>query len=268
MARHDVVIQLGHCFRKRGATGTSGMWQGRRRTEQEFVEKVGRRMASILNAAGIDTRVTLADETVPSSLVFVALHQDGSESRTARGASVGYPSVGDGGRLGQIWKALYQLAGWPSGFRPDNYTAALRGYYGFRRSNATARLLIEHGFATNPDDQAWMWTRWADIAHVNAAAVAHYLGRSLTGDQTSSKGRRRVLFIHKTNVYGLPIAWLEAFGVTSAIGPETAIDLAEQGVEPIELTIDQIRGLRERATNLDETTADRHWRNLAKAIDL
>ncbi len=194
MARPDVTIQLGHCYRKSGSTGTAGMWQGRKRTEQEYVSKVGYRMAEHLNAAGIVTKVVLADDPIPSSLVFVALHQDGSENRTARGASVGYPTDGLGRQLGQTWKALYQLGGWPSGFRDDNYTRALRTYYGFRRSDARAKLLIEHGFATNLDDQRWMWNRWADVARINAEAVAHHLGRSLTDTEEQA-----MILMHDTD---------------------------------------------------------------------
>lgn len=198
----DVIVQLGHCFRKTGATGTSGLYGGRRRTEQEFASKVGYRMVEHLNAAGITAKAVLADDPIPASKVFVALHQDGSENHAARGASVGYPSTGRGRELGQTWKAMYQLAGWPSGFRPDNYTAALRGYYGFRRSTAPTRLLIEHGFATNPSDQAWMWQRWAQIAQVNAEAVAHHLGRRPTlelgeapMDQINDTNRKRLFTV-------------------------------------------------------------------------
>ncbi len=177
----ECVIQLGHCFRRRGFTGTEGLYNGRTRTEQEFVSTVGYRMAELLTLRGVTNRVVLADDPVPASTVFVALHQDGSENRSARGASVGYPNVG-GERLGQIFKALYQLGGWPSGYRPDNYTRALRNYYGFRRSSAPAKLLIEHGFATNTDDQRWMWSNWERIAQINAEAVTRYLGPTTTDD--------------------------------------------------------------------------------------
>lgn len=169
---YDVIVQMGHCFRKTGSTGTSG----HRGTEQEFVSIVGPKMVEWLTFAGLTARTVLADEAIPSSKVFIALHQDGSTNASARGASIGYPpSNGDGRDLGQLWKAMYQQAGWPSGFRPDNYTSALSGYYGFRKTNADVKLLIEHGFATNVADENWMWDHIPQIARVNADAVVRFL---------------------------------------------------------------------------------------------
>lgn len=169
----EVIVQLGHCYRTRGSTGTSG----HRGTEQEFVSLVGHAMKSFLHTRGVTCETVLADERIPDCEVFVALHQDGSTNIAARGASVGYPtSNNNSARLGATWKAMYQLAGWPSGFRPDNYTSALSGYYGFRRVNATTKLLIEHGFATNRSDEDWMWDRIGLIAETNSRAIMHHLG--------------------------------------------------------------------------------------------
>ena len=167
----DVCIQLGHCYRRRGATGTAG----HRGTEQEFASLVGHAMKAFLVDRGVDAVTVLADERIPDCRVFVALHQDGAASSAAYGASVGYresssvwskvrgwlggDTANQSHDLAQKWKALYSLAGWPSGFRPDNYTKALRGYYGFRKVRAEAKVLLEHGFATNRMDCDWMWDR-------------------------------------------------------------------------------------------------------------
>lgn len=170
-----IVIQKGHCYRKTGSTGTGG----HRGTEQQFVDQLGDRMWEILHAAGVDVTIVLADEMIPDCDVFVALHQDGSTDATARGASVGYPPTNNAGReLGQLWKALYQQAGWPSGFRPDNYTPALSGYYAYRRVNADAKLLIEHGFATNRYDADWMWDNLDTIAAVSADTLITFTGHT------------------------------------------------------------------------------------------
>ena len=104
----DVALHFGHCFRKTGATGTVG----HRGTEQEFVYRIGTKMASFLNKRGVDTVMVLADDFIPPCRVFVALHQNGGPPN-ARGASVGYPAASDKA-LGDIWRALYSLAGWPS----------------------------------------------------------------------------------------------------------------------------------------------------------
>jgi len=170
-SRRDVVIQMGHVARRRGFTGTSGWGH----TEQEFVRSVGARLNAALRNSGFKSELIGADDPVPDSRVFMALHQDGSTSSAARGASVGYPDGAGGERIAQLWKAYYAKAGWPSGFRPDNYTPGLRRYYGFRRSSADAKFLIEHGFATNQHDQRWMWDHLDEIALVGLRTVTHFL---------------------------------------------------------------------------------------------
>jgi len=172
----DVIIQKGHCFRKKGATGTQSAHRG---TEQAFVSRVADLMVPHLRSLGITAKTVLADPGwLGSCKVFVALHQDGSTNKSARGASVGYPSskATNSNRFTDIWKARYQAAGFPSGFRPDNYTGGLRGYYGYRLVDADVEVVLEHGFATNTADADWMWDNIEMIAQVNAEAIAQYLG--------------------------------------------------------------------------------------------
>lgn len=151
-----VVIQSGHYPRKSGATGTGGVDGDP--TEQEFTIAAAHACARHLAAAGHKARVIWAD--VPDSEyrgdAFVAIHCDGSTSSTARGASVGY-RTSEGQQFAATWKRCYQAAGWSGGWRPDNYTAALAGYYGTRRAvdqgNRVA-FIAESGFLTNPQDEA------------------------------------------------------------------------------------------------------------------
>jgi len=167
----DVVLHLGHCYRTSGATGT----RGHRGTEQEFVSNVGEAMVDNLRALGFTAETALADDpNMPRCKVFMALHQDGGPP-SARGASVGYPSGAENAKMAQIWKAHYAKAGWPSHFRPDNYTPALSGYFGFRRINADVKFLIEHGFATNRVDADWMWDNVPRIVGANCNALMQYL---------------------------------------------------------------------------------------------
>lgn len=195
---HDVVIHLGHCNRTRGATGTSGIYQGERRSEQAFVKAVGYPLAEELQRLGIDGVTKLADESLPRCEVFVALHQDGSTSSSARGSSVGYPSIGQSATLANLWKANYALQGWPSGFRGDNYTKALRNYYGFRRVHADEKFLVEHGFATNATDQAWMWGNLDKVIRSHVDTLTQWFGVNPTplppASQENNMGVRYEVF--------------------------------------------------------------------------
>lgn len=145
-----LVVQLGHCYRTTGATGTTG--------EQQYAARVGDACRALLHGrGGWSVRVILADD--PSSLyagdAFFAIHCDGSTSAAARGASVGYRTP-EGQAAAQAWKRAYAARGW-SGFRPDNYTTALAQYYGtgtaVSRGNRRA-VILECGFRTNPEDRA------------------------------------------------------------------------------------------------------------------
>jgi len=105
---------------------------------------------------------------------FVAIHADGSSNPSARGASVGYRTF-EGARLGAAWKTAYTRRGFPGGFRPDNYTSNLSGYYGTRKAvsqNNRRAIIIEAGFLTNPSDRAWINANHAAIAASIWDAVA------------------------------------------------------------------------------------------------
>lgn len=164
--RHDVWVQRGHCFRTRGATGTVN--------EQSYVNRVAHAAKRLLDDAGYPGRVTvaLADTRIPRGYdLFVALHCDGSYSKRASGASVGYRDDA-GRRAARLWKRRYDARGWPYGFRGDNYTNGLRLYYGTRwaaDAGVPAAFVLEHGFNTNPT-RDWPWL--SSDAGRRAAALA------------------------------------------------------------------------------------------------
>lgn len=146
-----LVIQRGHVPRTTGATGTAG--------EQEVVTLIAAAMREII-PTGWRLVVINADE--PSYRyrgdAFMALHCDGSNNKLATGASVGYTNA-EGKALAERWKAAYAAQGWPYGFKEDNYTAGLRGYYGYKYALAEgtkACVVVEHGFLTNAKDAAWI----------------------------------------------------------------------------------------------------------------
>ena len=158
----DVVVQAGHCHRRAGATGTH--------REQEFTWALGRRLRDLLAEHGHVVTLIGADDPVPTSDAFVALHTDGSSNPRRRGASVGYPDAA-GARLAAAWKRAHQRHGYPGGFLRDNYTPALRGYYGFRKSRAPVRFLAEHGTTTNRADELWLFSHLEQCAQAHLDAV-------------------------------------------------------------------------------------------------
>jgi hypothetical protein len=177
-----LVVQRGHCYRTSGATGTAG--------EQPYAASVANACVNLLHGRGGWTvRAILADESISryAGDAFVAIHCDGSTSSTARGASVGYRNRA-GQLFGQAWKRAYAARGWTGGFRPDNYTAALQGYYG--TGNAIAQgneraFIAECGFMTNPQDRQLM-TMEGGAARV-ALAIGDALGITQEDDVTEAE---------------------------------------------------------------------------------
>lgn len=173
----DVVVQMGHVDRTSGITGTAG--------EQVFTKAAAGHTAALLLQAGRTVKVIKADENVPQSQVFVAIHCDGHSNTSASGASVGY--LDNKGKKGATaWKEAYQRAGWPRGFRQDNLTAGLSSYYGNKkavRAGTPTAFVLEAGFLTNPEDRALLAN---DAGHLRCAtairdAVAAILGAGSGG---------------------------------------------------------------------------------------
>ncbi len=145
-----VVVQRGHVPRTSGATGAPG--------EQAFAIAAADRTRVHARAVGFDVRIIDADPPNTSYIgdAFVALHYDSSTSPSARGASVGWQTH-EGRDFASAWKRHYAANGWTGGYRADNYTAALGGYYGVRRAVAVGNrraFIAEAGFHSNPADAA------------------------------------------------------------------------------------------------------------------
>ena len=144
-----VVVQRGHVGRTSGATGAPG--------EQQFAREAAERVRHHVNGVGHVVRIIDADEPAERYRgdVFVAVHYDSSSNPAVRGASVGWQTP-EGRALGQAWKRHYAANGWTGGFRADNYTANLAGYYGVRRAVSVGNrraIIVEAGFHSNADDR-------------------------------------------------------------------------------------------------------------------
>ncbi|MEA2901435.1 MAG: N-acetylmuramoyl-L-alanine amidase [Actinomycetota bacterium] len=144
----DVVIEMGHVALRTGATGTAG--------EQDFNVAAAGHIASRLRQDGRTVVVIDCETFPPKSTVYVSIHCDGSESPSARGASVGFRDE-KGARAAHAFLNAYQANGWSGGVRADNYTDALARYYGTRQAAEAGTpfaFITECGFLTNPDDRA------------------------------------------------------------------------------------------------------------------
>ena len=181
-----VIIQAGHCHRRTGSTGTRSQ-DGY--TEQQFTWSVSNAAAALLKRDGHDARVILADPASSAQYrgdVFVAIHADGNNSPKVKGASVGY-RTNEGKALAHAWKAAYKALGWSHGFRGDNYTPALGGYYGTKRAVAQGNrraCILEFGFLTNPTEVAELRSSagQARAAQSVRRAVNAVLGQSTPDD--------------------------------------------------------------------------------------
>jgi len=58
----------------------------------------------------------------------------------------------------------------------DNYTRDMQGYYGFHHCSAAAKILIEHGFLTNPQERQWLLGNVDEIANAWYQALRQYFG--------------------------------------------------------------------------------------------
>lgn len=171
-----VVLQAGHAGRSTGNTGTrapSGF------TEQQFTRAVCAAAAPMLRAAGHEAVVIQADEPGDryAGDAFVSVHADGNGDPGVHGASVGYRTE-EGKQLAQAWKAAYVEQGWSGGFRPDNYTKNLSGYYGTGRAVSAGNpraCIIEAGFLTNPAEAHQL------ASHAGQVRVAAAIVRAVTG---------------------------------------------------------------------------------------
>lgn len=169
-----IVVQRGHVPRTTGHTGAPG--------EQAFTRAAADRTAVHLRAIGHRTRIIDADvaRDLYRGDLFVAIHYDSSTSSSASGASVGYQTL-EGREFARAWKRHYAANGWSRGFRGDNYTAALAGYYGVRHAVSVGNrraIIVEAGFHSNAGDAKLLASPGGPdrVGRAIAAAVVDIVG--------------------------------------------------------------------------------------------
>ena len=206
---NTLVAQCGHVPRTSGKTGTAG--------EQDMARSVASWLART-QPAGWALKVIDADPPSTDSYrghAFVAIHGDGNNDRLVHGASVGYRS---GGRaLGSAWKAAYAAQGWSGGWKPDNYTANLSGYYGTGKAalaGNTRAIVVEVGMMTNRSDRAWI-----DAHH---EAIARSIWAAVAGEETAVQATHAAITIadlgdktHRAALKALAVTWQDSIVETA-----------------------------------------------------
>ena len=163
-----ILVQAGHTSPREpgfeSGTGAGG--------EIELVAKIADALVKRLKARqAFQGQALLRQDPAPAAVPLRRLPQPPrrrlQHPRTTRGYSFGWPPSEWGPQTQRLVTYLRdeyeRLPGHPPAFR-DNYTSNMSGYYGWSRTRAEAKVLIEHGFLSNPADRAWMYANTAAIA--------------------------------------------------------------------------------------------------------
>ncbi len=168
--RYDIIVQLGHIGRIKGATGAY--------REQEFTQALGDAIEPLLKRSGLNFRIMGADDWLKvkpnEAKIFFSLHGDGSKNKKAGGYSLGFKPDSDEKFKEELAVSYGELCGLRR--RSDNYTAGLRKYYSWRddlkrKPHVVAEYyaLLEHCFMSNKKERTWLFNSIEEIAehHVN-----------------------------------------------------------------------------------------------------
>lgn len=175
----DVVISAGHEGRPASCArfpkhkcnlGAAG--------ERDWTPVVADEAARMLRAHGIDVVREPADFDGAYAVdMAVFIHFDGADPACTSGASIGYDDDAAGRSAAAQWRTLYAPL-FPFAFMPDNFTAGLRRYYGYRQVDARAgALVLELGEITCPAQHAWLASRLVALGDLIAYDVSRAIGK-------------------------------------------------------------------------------------------
>lgn len=178
VVKYDVLVSAGHegrpasCARfpkRRCNLGTPG--------ERKWTPIVADAATRALRALGYSVAREPADfDGTYDVKVAIFIHFDGNDTPCSTGASIGYHDSGSA-RAAHQWRADYGKV-FPFRFMPDNFTANLRDYYGFRQVHASdAGLVLELGEITCPAQRAWLTPRLTWAGDAIAQFVSGLIGR-------------------------------------------------------------------------------------------
>jgi len=169
--KFDLIIQMGHVGRTRGATGA--------RNEQKFTKALGEALYKKMKKTNLKIRLMGADNWLKNKpnlcKCFFSIHYDGSLNKNAKGSSVGYPENSNPMFAHKMHNTYTKLSKFPQ--RRDNYTKGLKNYYAWRKNYVIADYycLLEHGFGTNVYECGWMFLNIEEIAECHYKSIIEFL---------------------------------------------------------------------------------------------
>lgn len=108
----------------------------------------------------------------------IFIHFDGADPVCTTGASIGYPPGSAG--AARAWRTFYSQF-FPFRFMPDNFTASLAHYYGYRTVDPNPNtLVLELGEITCPTQRAWLVPRLRYLGDL----IARFVQQRLTGGRS------------------------------------------------------------------------------------
>lgn len=177
-----VLVQAGHASpREPGFESGTGTVR-----EIELTTKLQAKLVALLKEDGRFEPVPVPGD-IPDGIkvdAAIFLHGDGSANPAATGFSFGYPRFAVNKKLADLIAAeLDKIPGHPP-HHMDNYTGGLREYYGYRRVDTDGpEVLVEHGFLTNPKEQAWIFSHLDELARAEYVALCRFFGFTPKGEE-------------------------------------------------------------------------------------
>lgn len=154
--QYDVIVQIGHYKRTKGATGGQGIYVN----EQEMASMIGvgimqRLKGMKVNDKPIKALLIGADDYSRglNTKIFLSLHTDSAPAPGCKvDPSMGYEAKDDAKGMHMVGLALALSLGLDAEkFMKDNYTRNLSGYYAYRAVNASSfKGLLEMSELTCP----------------------------------------------------------------------------------------------------------------------
>ena len=193
MAKPHVVVQVGHeSPREPGIAGLGA------NGELELVQKIGTALVAKLRQDGrfdvkkipgmFPPEIKNGSFTVDA---FIALHADGIDSASVEGWGFGFPPPSSPSKKFANLVASEFIPFHRSRRRQDNVTTDLSMYYAWkpaRMPGSSPRIVVEHGFVSNPTERAWLFAHVDELAAAEVRAIAKLLGVGGTGTVVPAVG--------------------------------------------------------------------------------